>query len=281
MSAVQRANPLLRAGSEGGGIATVERVAARLIAPLTERLARPCGAAVQAITEPVTETSYAQWLGAEARPGVGYRFAKSLVMVVATEPEHVAGLLARRFGGEGGAGQALGRAGADLVRLMSDAVANALGAAFPALGAYEVLGHEPDLARGGFARESDIVVGTRFAIEQPGASTGRISIAFIASGLGRLNHDDEPPRSSGSGDWSDRLRANLLQTRMPVRAVLARPALPAATVAALAIGDVVPITKPGRIPLLIQAHRIATGTLEESDGRTAVRIAQMGGSGRG
>ncbi len=72
--------------------------------------------------------------------------------------------------------------------------------------------------------------------------------------------------------WQARLEAAVLQTRLPVRTVLARPTLPLSRLLALRPGDVIPVTLPARVPVAVAGRVLAHGTIGEANGRAAIKI---------
>jgi flagellar motor switch protein FliM len=75
--------------------------------------------------------------------------------------------------------------------------------------------------------------------------------------------------------WSEALQQRAGDIAMPARSVIARPMMSMGQLMALRPGDVIPITMPRQVPLLVSDRRIATGTIGERDGRVAFMIDQL------
>ncbi|WP_324749722.1 FliM/FliN family flagellar motor switch protein [Sphingomonas sp. LY54] len=79
-----------------------------------------------------------------------------------------------------------------------------------------------------------------------------------------------------SAEWRERLSAALGNVRLDARSVLARPSMPLTDLLKLAPGDIIPITVPANVPLIVAGRAVAHGTIGETDGRPALRIEKMG-----
>ena len=82
-------------------------------------------------------------------------------------------------------------------------------------------------------------------------------------------HDDATSRGT---EWRHRLAAAVGGVRVKARTVLARPELSVSELMQLQPGDVIPVTLPAHVPLLVEGRRIALGTIGEHDGRAALKI---------
>ena len=85
-------------------------------------------------------------------------------------------------------------------------------------------------------------------------------------------HDDSG--LSGS-EWRERMGAALGEVRLQARSVLARPTISVAELLRLKPGDVIPISLPPVVPLLVSGRQIALGKMGEQDGRAALRIEKV------
>jgi flagellar motor switch protein FliM len=75
--------------------------------------------------------------------------------------------------------------------------------------------------------------------------------------------------------WQGALSRRSGDIAMPARSVIARPMLSMGQLMALRPGDVIPISMPRHVPLLIADRRVATGTIGECDGRVAFMIDSL------
>lgn len=80
------------------------------------------------------------------------------------------------------------------------------------------------------------------------------------------------PRGDAAARWARTLSIRAGDIAMPTRSVIARPMLSVAQLMALRPGDVIPITCPRSVPLLVADRHIASGTIGERDGRVAFMI---------
>jgi len=78
-----------------------------------------------------------------------------------------------------------------------------------------------------------------------------------------------------NAEWKARLDAALGEVRVEARTVLARPELPLSELMRLQAGDVIPVSLPHLVPLIVEGRRIAIGAVGEHDGRAALRIERI------
>jgi hypothetical protein len=244
---------------------TLAHVAARLGGPVSRHLTTipGCEARIEASS---SVTIYDEWQRRSALT-FSYRLASCSVLI-AVDDVLAEVLLERKLGGgqadvpRRAKGQC--RATAWVARDLADSVSRSIGEVWPGGKPGEIIASS-DVVQ--FARANDNVPTITLALPW-----GEIRVAFAVEGIARINGAPVPPRVP---DWTARLRASATSVRLPVRAILARPEFPAATVMRLSVGDVLPISKPTSVPLYAGAHRVATGVLTENDGRTAVQIQMM------
>ena len=75
--------------------------------------------------------------------------------------------------------------------------------------------------------------------------------------------------------WRDRLEQAVLQVRLPIRSVFARPELSLEKLIALKPGDIIPVLMPRYVPVSIGDRLFAHGSVGESNGRTAIKIESL------
>ncbi|CAN5311869.1 hypothetical protein BH09PSE3_BH09PSE3_09670 [soil metagenome] len=267
MSAAAGSNPLMASvadDSDANG-ATLAHVAARLALPVSKGLAGVSGFEVDVATSSDTAV-FSEWQRGSAAT-FAYRLG-SASMMIAVDETLTGALVERRFGGSAGpspksSGQC--RATAALAHDVAGLIARAVADAWPG-GRLADVSEITDVTR--FARATDAVATVTLSCGE----LGEIRVAFGAEGMARMGDTPMPPRIAG---WDAQIRNSVISARLPVRAVLARPVFPSATIVRLAIGDVLPIPRPATVPLYAGAHRIATGILTDNDGRTAVKIETM------
>lgn len=75
--------------------------------------------------------------------------------------------------------------------------------------------------------------------------------------------------------WRDRMEETVMQVRLPVRSVFARPELPLQKLLTLCVGDIIPVPMPRQIPVTIGGRLFAHGSVGEANGRTAIKIESI------
>lgn len=75
--------------------------------------------------------------------------------------------------------------------------------------------------------------------------------------------------------WQSRLTDAVMQVRLPVRTVFARPEIPLAQLLTLRAGDIIPVCLPNQVPMTIAGRVFARGSVGDSNGRTAIKIERI------
>jgi len=101
-----------------------------------------------------------------------------------------------------------------------------------------------------------------------------VALRAIEGQLAAKVHDDGGMTGS---EWRERMNAALGEVRIDTRSVLARPILSVSEVLGLKTGDVIPISVPAMVPLLVAGRQIALGKIGEQDGRAALKIEKVEG----
>jgi len=142
-------------------------------------------------------------------------------------------------------------------------------------------GRETNPAYASFVRGDEPVVVQRFSITPGQGRATQIACVYplvalrpFENQLSAKVHADAGPADT---EWRHRLAAALEGVRLPVRSVLARPELTVSQLMSLKVGDVIPITLPPKVPLLVANKRLAIGTIGEQDGRAALQVEQVEG----
>lgn len=165
-----------------------------------------------------------------------------------------------------------------LIARLADGVIEQLGEAWTEVAALApaLASRETNIAYANVFRAGEIVVVQRFTLTPLQGKPTRISIVYPLAALRLLDtqlaarvHDDAGPADDV---WRARMAHALQQVRLPVRSVLARPELTLAQVLEMKPGDIIPVTLPPRVPLIVAQKRVATGTIGEKDGHAALMI---------
>ena len=142
----------------------------------------------------------------------------------------------------------------------------------------ELRARETNVGFAQLARGDEQVAVTRFTITPWPGRSSVIEFVYPVTALRSVERElarsyDEQP--APAGEWRERLAAALGEVRFPARTVLARPELRFSELMQLQPGDVIPVTLPTLVPLLVEGRKIALGTIGEHDGRAALRIEKM------
>ena len=130
-----------------------------------------------------------------------------------------------------------------------------------------------------FAASDPILVQT-FTLRAGTSEAGQLAILYPFVGMrGRMQKQDPAVTAKPPVDamWKARLSEAVMETRVPVRTIIARPELPLGRVMALAPGDIIPITLPTWVPLTVGGRKLAHGTIGDAGGRAAIKIHSFEG----
>lgn len=164
-----------------------------------------------------------------------------------------------RFAGK--AAEALAAAWADVERLAPTVMGSSFGVEDVAL-----------------AKPDDVVVVQQFATADPEAGEGCIDIVYPLAalrGMPGLQGTVEIVADEPDPMWRMRLSDAVMQARLPVRTVIARPTVSLSRLMALAPGDFIPVTLPPRVPVTVAGRLLAHGTIGEANGRAAIKIDKL------
>ncbi|MFN3944677.1 MAG: flagellar motor switch protein FliM [Allosphingosinicella sp.] len=138
---------------------------------------------------------------------------------------------------------------------------------------------ETNIAFASLARGEEPVAISRFAVAWGQAEPATIEILYplaalrsVESALAAKLHEDAGARGD---EWKRRLDGAVRDVRIRARTVLARPELSVSELMRLAPGDVIPVSLPAMVPLLVEGRPVAFGTIGEHDGRAALRIEKI------
>jgi flagellar motor switch protein FliM len=130
-------------------------------------------------------------------------------------------------------------------------------------------------------RDEEPVAIARFKIEPPQGRSAVVDILYPVASLRAVEaelsanlHDDG---GIASREWRERMAGALSEVRLHARSVLARPNISVAELLQLKPGDVIPISVPAMVPLLVSGRPIALGRIGDQDGRAALKIEKVEG----
>jgi flagellar motor switch protein FliM len=132
------------------------------------------------------------------------------------------------------------------------------------------------MARIGAADESMVV--SRFTVTLAQGKPAAIDILFPAAALrsveGAIAAQGEETCGKGA-EWRAQLGAALGEIRIEARTVLARPELNLSELMQLKVGDVIPVSIPPLVPLLVEGRTVAVGSIGDQDGKAALKIERV------
>lgn len=141
---------------------------------------------------------------------------------------------------------------------------------------------ETNTAFASLVRDEEPVAIARFLVTPPlQSATGTIDILYPVSALrtveAELNANLHDDGGIASRHWRDRMSIALSDVRLEARSVLARPNISVAELLQLKPGDVIPISVPQLVPLLVAGRPVAVGRIGDQDGRAALKIERVEG----
>ena len=222
--------------------------------------------------------------GLAAPPRIDEDHANTVVLVAAIEPALISRLVDARYGGTGDIPANRAReftaTEESLLARLTEQLIEALSSVWSEIVPVKasLRARETNVAFAALVRPDEPVAVTRFTITPWPGKEAQVEIVYPVSALRSVeqellrSHDDTPPPA---GEWHDRLAAAVGEIRFPARTVLARPELSFSELMQLQVGDVIPVTLPSLVPLLVEGRKIAVGTIGEHDGRAALRVERI------
>ncbi len=138
---------------------------------------------------------------------------------------------------------------------------------------------EVNVAAARIAAPDEPVALGRFRIQPPSGQSATIDILFPAAALRSVEGALAAKAGDDSGvrgaEFRAQLAAALGDVRIEARTVLARPELSVAELMQLKVGDVIPVSIPASVPLLVEGRTVAVGSIGEQDGKAALRIERV------
>lgn len=140
---------------------------------------------------------------------------------------------------------------------------------------------ETSTAYAALVRDEEPVAVARFSIALGQGRPCIVDIVYPVAALRAIEsqmstkvHDDS---GMSGAEWRERMCTALGEVRLKARSVLARPTLSVSELLRLKPGDVIPISLPPIVPLLVAGRQVAVGKMGEQDGRAALRIEKVEG----
>jgi flagellar motor switch protein FliM len=275
------------AGRATSALPALDRMNERLARRLRDVLEPFARARLPVAALPVAVRSYEEWMAEQ--PGFtslslyGLKPLKGAV-ALRIEPALVSRLVDYYYGGTG-AGAASGRreftaAEESLLARLAEAAIGALAEVWAEIVPVrpQLRARETNVAFANLAAADEAVAVARFEVggAQPPATIEIVyplaALRAVEKQLGACGREDLGARGE---EWRERLAAAVGGVRVCARTVLARPELSLGELMQLAPGDVIPVSLPAQVPLLVEGRPIALGTIGEHDGRAALRVERI------
>jgi flagellar motor switch protein FliM len=200
-------------------------------------------------------------------------------LVTSIGGEAVFRLVDRAFGGRGEAPDPLPRAfplsSELLIERIEAIVAEALAAALDLPGAPPLLavGRDASLARLAPFAPGEALEVHEFTVSD-GVNRTLVLALPVGAPLAPSAADEPVRRDDGAGSANDGFAPCFADVPLTLNAVLVDMPVPLARLAALAVGDILPVAVARNVPVMIADKRIALGTVGCLDDRVAVQLTQ-------
>jgi len=269
-------------------IPALERMNERAARLLRQRIEPISRRKLRIHAEPISVDEFENWKSEQPEfTSIGlYRFPPLKGgIVISIEPELVVRLVDAYYGGSGIHGERVVKEFAPteerLLTRLSEALVETLTEVWSEVLPIkaQLTSRETSTAYLGLGGADDRVAVARLYVILGNEKPGRIDVVYpvaslraVESQLAAKSNDDG---GANAGEWKQRLRSALDDVRLQARCVLARPTLSISELLSLKPGDVIPITKPAMVPLLVAGRQIALGTIGEQDGRAALKVEKI------
>lgn len=266
----------------------IDRLNERMIRPLRSLIEPFSKSKPKVHAEPTLVRSFADWQAEQneftSLSLYAFKPMKGTILI-RIEPDFVSRLVDTFYGGTGIATNRRSRefTGTEesLLARLAEAFVGALGDAWSeVMPVRPVLrSRETNVGFAGLAKADEPVAVSRFLITPWPGQAFAIEILYPVAGLRSVEHQlaiKSPDETSArSSEWREQLREALDEIRIDARTVLARPELSLSELMQLQPGDVIPVSLPALVPLLVAGRRIAVGAVGEHDGRAALKIEKI------
>jgi flagellar motor switch protein FliM len=276
------------AGRPMAVLPAVDRLNERMVRRIRDLIEPFARAKPNVAVEPTVVRGFGDWQAEQSEfvslSLYGFKPMKGAVLL-RIEPEFVSRLVDAYYGGTGAPPTRRAReftaTEENLAARLADTLAAALGQVWS-----EVLPVQPLLRSrethagfAGMAKPEEAIAVSQFTIAPWPGQAATIEFLYPVAGLRALEHllvgksaDDV---GLPGGDWRRRMNAAVGEVRIKARTVLARPELALSELMQLQVGDVIPVSLPAHVPLIVEGRRFAIGTIGEHDGRAALKIEKV------
>jgi flagellar motor switch protein FliM len=135
-----------------------------------------------------------------------------------------------------------------------------------------------DVGRIALAKEKDQVLVQSFAVNATRMMPFALEFVYPVASLKSVPSLISVPQDEDATVdpvWAERLSDAVMQVRLPMRSIFARPEMPLSRLLTLQPGDVISVCLPNHIPVSVAGRLFAQGSVGESSGRAAIRIEKL------
>lgn len=261
-----------------------ERIA-RSMRELLEPFART---KLRVTAQPVALRSYEEWQAEQpdftSLSLYAFKPLKGGVLLV-IEPAFISRLVDSFYGGSGVSGLTRPKeftgAEENFLTRLAEQLIGAVAGGWSEIAAVkpQLRSRETNVAFATLARPDEAVAVSRFEIQAGSDDPSVVEIVYPGAALRSVEAELAAKSIEDVGvrgeEWRERLGSALGGVRVKARTVLARPELTLSELMKLQAGDVIPVSLPLQVPLLVEGRPIAHGTIGEHDGRAALKIEKI------
>jgi flagellar motor switch protein FliM len=147
-----------------------------------------------------------------------------------------------------------------------------------------LVGVESNLQSMMFCKDKDLVVVQPFTIKSGPLKGNVLHTVYTVAALrpiAALSDACDADQDVIAVDpvWRSQMSDAVLQVRLPLRSVFARPELPFSKLLTLQVGEVIPICLPTSIPITVAGRHFAMASVGEANGRAAIKIEKIQSGG--
>lgn len=278
---------LFRISDETSAFPGLDRVGAQFALGLADVIGANGGSGTKVRCGETTVTTFEEWRDRPGDPSAICRYRMAPLkggMLLSVPQPYISELVDRFYGGDGtvlnmraelsaAEDRFFSRLGEMIVPMLAAAWAEMV-AIDPVVAKIDHSGSVPTLVPG--TRQ---VAVQHFIAESVDGRQAAIDLVFPLSLLRTVPPLAAAPESEEAPQidpvWQSRLSDAVMQVRLPVRTVFARPELPLAQLLTLQPGDIIPVCLPNQVPVTIAGRLFARGSVGDSNGRTAIKIERI------
>ncbi|MBK6298224.1 MAG: FliM/FliN family flagellar motor switch protein [Sphingomonadales bacterium] len=278
---------LFRASDETLAFPGLERVGAQFALGLADVIGSNGGVGTKLTCGETTIATFAEWRDRTSASNAVCRFRMAPLkggMLLSVPQQYVSELVDRFYGGDG----IVPSPRAELSAAEERYFARLGGLVVPMLAAAwaEMVKIEPTVAKVDHSgslptlvADTQQVAVQHFVAESIDGKQVAIDVVFPLAMLRAVPQLVATPDSEEASQidpvWQTSLSDAVMQVRLPVRTIFARPELPLSQLLTLQPGDIIPVCLPNQVPVTVAGRVFARGSVGDSNGRTAIKIERI------